>query len=460
MRIHLLGICGTFMAGLAYLARALGHEVSGSDEHIYPPMSEFLAAAQIPVVTGYAAENLDPRPDLVIIGNALSRGNDAVEAVLASGLPYTSGPQWLAENVLYHRHVIAVAGTHGKTTTTSILAWILEAQGYDPGFLIGGIANNFDVPARLGSDPYFVIEADEYDTAFFDKRAKFMHYRPRTLVITNIEFDHADIFDDLEAIKRQFHYLLRTVPPSGMLVFNFDDEVIAEVLTRGIWSERLAFGTTAESDWRLLSTPTASTDFAFAGGGAPAQTLVYALPGQHNALNALGACAAASHLGIGLADSTRALQQFAGIKRRLELLANVGGTRVYDDFAHHPTAISASLRGLRSTLTSQERIVAVLEPRSNTMRRGVHQHSLAQALDPADEILLYAPPDLSWDPRAATAALGAKCSVSNDLDALCTKLVTSARTGDHIVFMSNGGFGGIHQKTIAALQQRAQESPS
>ncbi len=456
MHIHILGICGTFMAGIAQLAVELGHRVTGCDAGVYPPMSELLAEAGIPVAEGWSAlAAMESPPDLVIVGNALSRGNPAVEFLLDSGLPFTSGPAWLADNVLRHRHVIAIAGTHGKTTTSSLVAWILAGAGLEPGFLIGGIPRNFGRSARLGRGNAFVIEADEYDTAFFDKRPKFMHYLPRTLVINNVEFDHADIFADLAAVKLQFQYLLRTVPARGLVVANADDGNLAGVLARGCWSRRQRFGRGAECEWRLLRRDPASGECALRTPSGDEFTLTPPLIGEHNAYNLLAALAAASGgLGVEPTNAARLAQGFASVKRRLELLDNVAGIYVYDDFAHHPTAVRATLSALRERV-GPARIVAVLEPRSNTMRAGHHRNELARAFDGADRVLLFEPPGLNWNLEDATRELAGRRQVCRDLDGLLAALVTEAATGDHIVVMSNGGFGGIHMRLLDALRSRA-----
>lgn len=460
MRIHILGICGTFMAGLAVLAREMDHDVSGSDTDVYPPMSTQLAAQGIKLREGYHPEHLEPAPELVIIGNALSRGNPAVEAVLDRGLSYTSGPQWLAENILKDRWVIAVAGTHGKTTTASIAAWILEYAGLAPGFLIGGIPENFGVSARLGDAPFFVVEADEYDTAFFDKRPKFIHYRPRTAVLNNLEFDHADIFPDLESIKRQFHYFVRTVPGAGRIIAPAGDYNIAEVLQMGCWTPVECFGTdlservSCRGHQPLWSCTPQTPDFSRfdvqldAASQGPVQ---WDMIGRHNAANALAAVAAARHTGVPVATSLRALARFRNVKRRMELRGLVNGIRIYDDFAHHPTAVRTTLEGLRAMVGNQH-IVAVLEPRSNTMRMGVHRDSLAGALAAADRVLLFQPPKLGWDLREVSRALGAMAGCFDTVEAIVETLAAELKSGDHVVIMSNGAFGGIHEKLLERLR--------
>ncbi len=447
MRLHILGICGTFMGGIARLAQELGHEVSGSDTAIYPPMSTQLEDMGVTLMQGYQPAHLQPRPDYVVIGNALSRGNPAVEYVLDQGLPYTSGPQWLAEHLLSDRWVLAVAGTHGKTTTSAMLAWILEYAGLAPGFLIGGVPNNFDVSARLGKTPFFVVEADEYDTAFFDKRSKFVHYRPRTAILNNIEFDHADIFSDLAAIEQQFHHFLRTIPATGLIVANDRDETIKRVLARGGWTPVEPFA--SEQGWSC-GPQDAEGSFEIAWQGSPLGKVSWQLLGVHNQHNALAAIAAARHVGVPPAQAIAALEKFQSVKRRMEVRAVVQGITLYDDFAHHPTAITTTLEGLRHRVGAA-RIVAVLEPRSNTMRMGVHRDTLAPALGLADNVVLYQPKNLGWDLTTVTAALGAKVRVFDSTSAITKHLVNFAHAGDHVVIMSNGGFDGLHEKLLNAL---------
>jgi UDP-N-acetylmuramate: L-alanyl-gamma-D-glutamyl-meso-diaminopimelate ligase len=452
MHIHILGICGTFMGGLALIARQAGHRVTGSDTGIYPPMSDMLAAQGIEVAEGYDQAQLDPAPDCVVIGNALSRGNPAVEYVLERGIDYRSGPQWLAENVLRDKWVLAVSGTHGKTTTTSILAWLLEYAGMQPGFLIGGIAQNFGISARLGATDFFVIEADEYDSAFFDKRSKFVHFRPRTLIVNNIEYDHADIFPDLAAIQRQFNHLLRTVPGSGRVIANGDDKVVQETLALGCWTPVESFGTGADLAWRISEASPDFTAFDVQGSGTLAGRVQWSLPGLHNARNALAALLAARHVGVPLETGIEALNAFQGVKRRLELRGEVNKVRVYDDFAHHPTAIEVTVAALRGR-TGGGRILAVLEPRSNTMKLGVHKHALAHALEGADHSFLLQP-KVSWNVAEAVAPLGERASVAAEVDELVERVVAMAKPEDQVLVMSNGAFGGIHGKLLAALQQR------
>lgn len=450
MHIHILGICGTFMAGIAEIAIQLGHRVTGCDASVYPPMSTFLRSRGIDIHEGYDAAQFLTRPDLVIIGNALSRGNAAVEYVLDERLRYCSGAQWLAENVLHDRHVIAVAGTHGKTTTTSILAYILREAGLDPGYLIGGIAHDFEQPARLGGSDYFVIEADEYDTAFFDKRSKFVHYRPATLIINNLEFDHADIFPDLDAIKTQFHHLLRTVPASGLVLHPADEATVDAVLARGCWSRRTSFGFAPTAECHL-NPGTGVNEFTLKCRDQEAVAVRPQLPGRHNMLNTAAAVLAAVEVGVDLRTAARIAGEFHGVKRRLEQIGAPRGVTVYDDFAHHPTAISATLEALRGSVGAA-RIVCVLEPRSNTMRLGVHTATLARALDVADEVYLYAGSALGWDPAEALAPLGRKAHVHEQIDALVAAVAAVAVPGDHIVIMSNGAFAGVHALLLNALQ--------
>jgi len=454
MHLHILGICGTFMAGIAALAREAGHRVTGSDANAWPPMSTQLQALGIEVMRGYEAAHLqqfdDSGPDVVVVGNVITRGNAAIEYVLNVGLPYVSGPQWLAENVLRERHVLAVAGTHGKTTTTSMLAWLLEHAGLEPGFLVGGVPANFGVSARLGRGKFFVIEADEYDTAFFDKRSKFLHYRPRTAILNNLEYDHADIFPDLAAIERQFHHLIRTVPGEGRLIVNGSDENLARVLRQGCWSEVEHFGVDINCDWTLQ--PNAN-GFEVLLRGVSQGSAKLPMPGAHNRANALAAIAAAAHVGVAVSDSLAAFAEFSGVKRRLERRGEQRGVAVYDDFAHHPTAIEATLAALREPAASAQtgRILAVLEPRSNTMRLGGHAATLAASLQHADEVFVYARPDLKWDAQAALGSLGAKLHTHADLETLVANVAAEARGSDRILVMSNGDFGGVHDKLLAAL---------
>ena len=472
MHIHILGICGTFMGGLAALARAKGHTVTGCDTGVYPPMSEQLRALGIELIEGYGADQLSIQPDMFVIGNVVSRARTAdgspryplMEAILDAGAPYTSGPQWLAEHVLQGRHVLAVAGTHGKTTTTAMLAWILESAGLEPGFLVGGVPMNFNLSARLGSSApgaCFVIEADEYDTAFFDKRSKFIHYRPRTLVLNNLEFDHADIFDDLPAIERQFHHLLRTVPGkgrhgSGRVVVNGLEESLARVIHAGCWSELCSFGSTV-SDFNALGEP---GHFQVLLHGAPVGEVNWSLSGVHNQLNALAAIAAADHVGVSPAVAAQALSRFQNVRRRMEVRGNVelhdaagnsGYVTVYDDFAHHPTAIRTTLDGLRRKLGVGVRILTLFEPRTNTMKLGAVKAQLPWSLEQTDLAFCHAG-GLGWNAREALLPLGDKAQVADSVDELARLVMAAVRPGDHIVCMSNGGFGGIHQKLLAGLQ--------
>jgi len=451
MHLHILGICGTFMGGVALLARGLGHRVTGSDANVYPPMSTQLEAAGIGLMQGYDAAHLDPAPDVVVVGNAMKRGIPAVEYMLNAGLPYVSGPGWLAEHLLAGRHVLAVSGTHGKTSTASMLAWILEEAGLAPGFLIGGVPNDFGVSARLGKGAYFVVEADEYDTAFFDKRSKFVHYRPRTLVINNLEFDHADIFDDLAMIQRQFHHLVRTVPGAGLIVHPRGEPAVDAVLAMGVWTPTQSTGD--GGDWTAHLLAEDGSAFWVQGPAGAEVQLHWSQTGAHNVQNALSAMAAAAHVGVEPAAAAAALGRFGGVKRRMELRGEVAGVHVYDDFAHHPTAIASTLAGLRRRV-GNARIIAVLEPRSNTMRLGVHAGALASSLAAADLVQVYAPADLDWDATAALAPLGDRLRVAPAVEQIVAEVGADARPGDHVLVMSNGGFGGIHQRLLDALAAR------
>ncbi|MEW8187693.1 MAG: UDP-N-acetylmuramate:L-alanyl-gamma-D-glutamyl-meso-diaminopimelate ligase [Candidatus Thiodiazotropha endolucinida] len=451
MHIHILGICGTFMGGIALLARALGHRVSGSDANVYPPMSTQLEQAGIDLMEGFEADHLQPAPDMVVVGNAMSRGNPAVEAMLNRGLPYTSGPQWLTEHVLQGRWVLAVAGTHGKTSTASLLAWILEQAGLQPGFLIGGVPENFGLSARLGGSPFFVVEADEYDTAFFDKRSKFVHYRPRTLIMNNLEFDHADIFDDLSMIQRQFHHLVRTVPAEGLIISPLNDGNISDVLDMGVWTPLEFFDPEIEAGWHAEHTTADGHSFDVVCEGEMQGRVSWELIGNHNVANALAALAAARHAGVRPGAAIEAFSGFKNVKRRMELCGEVNGVRVYDDFAHHPTAIETTLDGLRKQV-GDARIIALLEPRSNTMKRGVHADRLADALRAADRVMMFMPDDLQWDAAAALASLGDRAELFSDTATMVSHAVETARPGDHILVMSNGGFEAIHQRLLDALK--------
>jgi UDP-N-acetylmuramate: L-alanyl-gamma-D-glutamyl-meso-diaminopimelate ligase len=450
MHIHILGICGTFMGGLAILARQLGHTVTGSDANVYPPMSTQLEAQGIELMVGYHAEHLQPAPDLVVVGNAMSRGNPAVEYLLDKGLPYTSGPQWLSEHLLQDRWVLACAGTHGKTSTSSMLAWILEFADMQPGYLIGGVPGNFGLSARLGESSFFVIEADEYDSAFFDKRSKFVHYRPRTAVLNNLEFDHADIFDDLAAIQKQFHHLVRIIPSTGRIIVPVDDNNIAEVIEQGCWSELEKIGINQDADWQAELLSADGGTFSVAFNGANAGTVRWDNTGNHNVSNALAAIAAARHVGVKPQIAVEALCQFKGVKRRMEILAKINGITVYDDFAHHPTAIETTLAGLRAKVAN-EKIIAVIEPRSNTMRMGTHLARLAESTAEADRVIWYQPEGMDWSLDSVIAASDGCAAIQRDINAIVKELVASSQAGDHIVIMSNGGFGGIHQLLLDAL---------
>jgi UDP-N-acetylmuramate: L-alanyl-gamma-D-glutamyl-meso-diaminopimelate ligase len=453
MHIHILGICGTFMGGIAALAREAGHRVTGCDANVYPPMSDQLSALGIELIEGFTPDQLALKPDLFVIGNVVSRGNALMEAILDAGLPYTSGPQWLAEHVLAGRPVMAVAGTHGKTTTTSMLAWVLEACGRQPGFLIGGVPQNFGVSARLGAaGAPFVIEADEYDTAFFDKRSKFVHYRPRTAILNNLEFDHADIFADLAAIETQFHHLVRTVPGQGRLVVNAREESLQRVLSRGCWSNVVRFGGRKDEpgSWRARGEPHA---FDVLRGGAHLGRVEWDLLGEHNQLNALATLAAAEHAGVDPAEAARALGSFQNVRRRLELRGDVNGIKVYDDFAHHPTAIRTTVNGLRRKVGAA-RILAVFEPRSNTMKLGTMKAQLPWSLEEADLAICHSG-GLGWDATEALAPMGAQARVCDSIDKTLTTVLQLARPGDHLLCMSNGSFGGIHGKLLEALRLRA-----
>jgi UDP-N-acetylmuramate: L-alanyl-gamma-D-glutamyl-meso-diaminopimelate ligase len=450
MHIHILGICGTFMGGVAVLAKTAGHRVTGCDANMYPPMSTQLEAQGIALVEGYAADQLALNADIYVIGNALTRGTPLLEAILDRGLPYTSGPQWLAENVLRDKWVLAVAGTHGKTSTSAMLAWILEDAGLQPGFLIGGVPVNFGVSARLPDSSFFVIEADEYDTAFSDKRSKFVHYRPRTAILNNLEFDHADIFADLTAIETQFHHLVRTIPASGRIIANGNDAAIDRVLARGCWSELERFG--IASGWQAQPVADAGHLRQVAFGDKPAGILDWNQLGEHSVANALAALGAARHAGVPADRGLAALRRFNGVKRRMEVRGTADGVTVYDDFAHHPTAIATTVDGLRSKVGGA-RILAVLEARSNTMKLGAMKDALAASLAHADRVFCYSA-NLGWDPALALAPLGANARVSDKLEALIAEVSSEARSGDHILVMSNGGFGGIHEKLLAALRMR------
>jgi UDP-N-acetylmuramate: L-alanyl-gamma-D-glutamyl-meso-diaminopimelate ligase len=455
MRIHILGVCGTFMGGIAAIAKEAGHDVSGADQNVYPPMSTQLTALGVRLVEGYEAP-IDADVDSVVVGNTMSRGKPVVEALLDSGRPYASGPQWLAENVLRDKWVLAVAGTHGKTTTTSMLAWILEYAGLSPGFLVGGIPSNFGISARLGGSKYFVVEADEYDTAFFDKRAKFVHYRPRTLVINNIEYDHADIYPSIESIIWQFHQLMRTVPSNGLVIANGKDANIERVVARGIWTPLVTFSAAGRAArwFGAYDSIAAESRFTVFEQGAARGQGRWSLLGQHNLENALAAIAAAAHVGVAPAVALAALAEFKGVKRRLELRGTFGGIVLYEDFAHHPTAIATTLAGLRS-LAPKQRIIAVMEPRSNTMRMGVHRDTLAPSFAGADRVFMLAAADLGWDPGAILASLGERLVVATDVQPLLEHLLADLKAGDHVVLMSNSSFQGLPERLERALANRA-----
>jgi UDP-N-acetylmuramate: L-alanyl-gamma-D-glutamyl-meso-diaminopimelate ligase len=456
--IHILGICGTFMGGIALLAREMGYEVTGSDASVYPPMSTQLQEAGIDLMEGYRAEHLHRRPDCVVVGNALSRGNPAIEYVLNEGIPYTSGPQWLAETLLCNKWVLAVSGTHGKTTTSSMLAWILEYAGMSPGFLIGGVPGNFGLSARAGASDFFVVEADEYDTAFFDKRSKFVHYRPRTLSINNMEFDHADIFDDLAAIQRQFHHLVRCVPGNGCIIHPHGVPAVDETLARGCWTPAVSFGLGLDcaADWRAELHSEDGAHFSIHRGETESVTVRWPYCGRHSVENALSAAAAAHHAGVPLPVAAEALASFAGVKRRLELRGEVAGIAVYDDFAHHPTAIATTLEGLRARGVDG-RLIALLEPRSNTMRMGQHREQLAASTGAADQVYWFQPRGLDWSLEDIVKDSPVPAALVGDIDTLVERVVDDARAGDTVVVMSNGAFGGIHDKLLAHLAKGARQ---
>ena len=475
MHLHILGICGTFMGGIAAIARQAGHRVTGCDANVYPPMSTQLEAQGIELIEGFSPDQISLKPDLFIIGNVVSRGNPLMEAILNQGLPYQSGPQWLGEQVLQGKHVLAVAGTHGKTTTTAMLTWILQANGLEPGYLIGGVPNNFDVSARLGKKTgkteneadaphYFVIEADEYDTAFFDKRSKFVHYRPRTAILNNLEFDHADIFADITAIETQFHHLVRTVPSAGRLIVNGAEQSLERVVQRGCWSSLERFALPEQSikpgDWSLIDTT--KDGFKVIYQGKEVAEVFWdddaSVTGRHNQLNALAAIAAAHHVGISAQKAAQALGTFKNVKRRMEVIGRVNGITIYDDFAHHPTAITTTVDGLRRRVgrDTNTRILAVLEPRSNTMKLGVMKSQLPDSLQDADLVFGYGSATgkdaLGWDLKESLAPLGSKAQAFDDLNLLMAAVKQAAKPGDHILVMSNGGFGGVHRKLLELLK--------
>lgn len=469
MHIHILGICGTFMGGIAVLAKAAGHKVTGCDANVYPPMSTQLVAQGVTLIEGFDPSQTALNPDIYVIGNVVSRGNPLMEEILNRGLPYISGPQWLAENVLQGKWVLAVAGTHGKTTTSSMLAWILEYAGLAPGFLIGGVPQNFAVSARLPQapafakskeysksiSPFFVIEADEYDTAFFDKRSKFVHYRPRTAVLNNLEYDHADIFEDLAAIEKQFHHLVRTVPQAGLVISNVKEASLQRVIDKGCWTPVEKFG--SDTDWQAVN-PQSDGSFDVTFAGQLQGHVAWDLLGEHNRMNALASIAAARHVGVSVEVAIEALAEFKNVKRRMEIRGVVNGITVYDDFAHHPTAINTTIAGLRSKIgnavSNGARILAVLEPRSNTMKLGVMKNALPASLAEADLVFCYGA-NLGWDAAEALAPIKHKASVYEDLESMVTAIAAAAKTGDYVLAMSNGGFGGVHQKILDALQEKS-----
>ena len=453
MHLHILGICGTFMGSLALLARDLGHKVTGSDANVYPPMSTQLENAGIELMQGYDRSHLQPHPDLVIVGNAMKRGIDAVEYMLNAGLPYISGPQFLADHVLQGKHVLGVAGTHGKTTTTTMLAWVLDQAGLNPGFLIGGVPLGFSESARLGGGQYFCVEADEYDSAFFDKRSKFVHYHPKTAILNNLEFDHADIFDDLAAIQKQFHHLVRTIPSEGCIIAPITETHIDEVLDMGCWTAVVRTSLNPNPDV-ALSAEQLSADgshFKVLEHGVVKAEVQWSMTGQHSVANALATIAAAQHVGVSIEQACQALSNFGGVKRRMELLGTVRGIEVYDDFAHHPTAIETTLDGARKRL-GERKLWAIIEPRSNTMRMGSHKEGLAQSARLADEVIWYQPEGLDWDLQPVVDAATNHAQVSRSLDEIINRIVNEAGEGDAVVIMSNGGFGGLHQKLLNALK--------
>lgn len=452
MHIHILGICGTFMGSLAQLAKELGHKVTGSDANVYPPMSTQLEAAGIALTEGFDSAQLNPAPDLVIVGNAMSRGNPCVEYVLDNNLKYTSGPQFLREHVLHDKWVLAVAGTHGKTTTSSMLAWILEYAHMEPGYLIGGVTKNFPTSARLGGSPFFVVEADEYDSAFFDKRSKFVHYNARTVILNNLEFDHADIFKDLEAIQTQFHHLVRTIPHNGLVIRPANDDALQTVIDKGLWTPEALFSIQDDTNalWQAKLINTDGTAFEVYFEGEKQGTVNWESTGIHSVNNGLAALIAARHVGVTPEIGCEALSQFAGVKRRMELLADKNGIKVYDDFAHHPTAIKTTLAGLRAKVGS-EKIIAIIEPRSNTMRMGVHKDALNQSITDADDVLWFQPEGTNWAMDEVVNKSPVPAKLFSNLDSLIESTLALVDGNTHIVIMSNGGFGGVHQKLVSKL---------
>jgi UDP-N-acetylmuramate: L-alanyl-gamma-D-glutamyl-meso-diaminopimelate ligase len=456
MHVHILGICGSFMGGIAAIAKSLGHKVTGSDANVYPPMSTQLEQLGIELTAGFDTQQFDPIPDIVIIGNAMSRGNSAVEYVLDRNLPYTSGPQWLLENLLTKRWVIAASGTHGKTTTSSMIAWILEDIGLNPGFLIGGVPENFGVSARIGESPFFVIEADEYDSAFFDKRSKFVHYRPRTLVMNNLEFDHADIFENLDAIKKQFHHLVRCVPSNGLIISPIDDANLEDVLHKGCWSDTQKSGDTDVCDWRAQLINPDGSQFNVLQNNEIVGCVNWGLIGDHNVSNAIMAIAAAHHAGVQTIDAINALARFKNVKKRMEVKGQVADITVYDDFAHHPTAIQTTLAGLRNKV-GDAKIIAILEPRSNTMKMGVHKETLANSWQQANEVFLFEPANVDWSMQELVINSIAPVRLYKDTRDIVEAVVEQAQPGDQILVMSNGGFNGIHQSLLTALTKKLKD---
>lgn len=450
MRIHVLGVCGTFMAGIAILARQAGHEVSGSDLNVYPLMSTQLETLGITLLNGYDPSHIDPSVDYVIVGNVIRRGNLAMEYVLNRNIPYISGPQWLAENILKNRWVLAVSGTHGKTTTTSILTWLLETAGLNPGFLVGGVPENFGLSARVGEDPFFVIEADEYDSAFFDKRSKFIHYRPKTLILNNLEFDHADIFPDLAAIKQQFHYLIRTVPGNGCIIHQAEDSNLEDLLAKGCWSPLISFGG-KKGQWQARLIIEDGSCFEVLQNEIPVGRVTWNLVGKHNVENALAALAAAHHAGVSIKCAIDALSTFQNVKRRMEIKGKVKGITIYDDFAHHPTAISTTLAGLRAHVGKQTRIIAILEFGSYTMRSGVHNNVIKDSLKDAD-VIVCKRPDADWDLAGILINFKQPTMIFENVDLLVSQLAPQLKSGDHVIVMSNSGFGGIHEKLLKSIE--------
>ena len=451
MHIHFLGVCGTFMGGLALLAKQMGYQVTGSDEGVYPPMSTQLEAAGIELIEGFDAGQLDTRPDQVVIGNVMTRGHSVVERMLSEQWPMVSGPQWLSEHLLQSRWVLAVSGTHGKTTTASMLAWILEYAGLNPGFLIGGVPQNFGVSARIGDKPFFVIEADEYDTAFFDKRSKFVHYQPRTLIINNIEFDHADIFRDLQDVQKQFHHVMKILPQLGKLIFNGDDKNVQQVLDQGLWSESESFGSGSSNYWHLNDVHDKRKPFKFSVQDKKKYEGHISLLGEHNALNAVAAIGAARHAGVTVEQSVKALANFSGVKRRLENRGEYDGVTIYDDFAHHPTEIKCTLEAFKQQFDKQ-RMVVIFEPRSNTMQMGIHAQQLKEALSPASELCVYDSGELSWSIEEVLSGL--RSNIFSDIERLVEYTLSILQPQDNVLILSNGGFGGVCDKLITGLNQR------